>query len=759
MPMNPLELLAAALDLEPDARAGFLARECGDDASLRRRVDALLAAHARSGGFLEPPTLPSMPERVGPWRLLRQLGAGGMGVVWLAERSDGAFAQNAAIKLLPGRLVHPELVRRAEAERQFLAGLDHPNIARILDGGRTDEGQPWVAMEYVDGVAIDAYARALALDPRARVALFGQVLAAVDAAHRALIIHRDIKPANVLVTREGTAKLLDFGIAKSIDADAAATRTAALAFTPQYASPEQLSGQLLTTACDVYSLGLLLYELLTGRAAHDAEGLSLYELERWIATKPPTAPSTRVDAQALALAGRAVEDWRRHLDGDLDRVVLKALQPEPLLRYASAQAFADDLQRWLEHRPVLARSGGALYRAGKFLRRHRAASLAAIVAVVAVVGGTAVALHQGWHARQQAERAQRANDFLTGIIDYSDPRVSGEPVRLVDALDHATTQIATRLAGQPRLEGDIRHALGEAYLGQDRLDAAREQLALAATLRESDGGNDYAATLDVQAMLEWRAGDTTRAEALLRRALEACSDDRDGQRQRAAVLGDFAGLLGDLQRFDEALSLARESVRLAEALGDVPPGNLAASYNNLATSHYGLGEFDAAHDAFVRAGTLFESIQPPPELDLSINYNNRSVLMEKLGRLPEALPLAERSVALKRKVMGSDYPALVRPLSHLAGFYAAAGRHAEAKAAIDEALRLAPRLYPEGDVKIGDLYADAAELAMQRGDSDEAARAAESARRVFADADGSPAQRDRAGTLLRQAAEMPSLPR
>lgn len=729
-----LEIFEAALDCDEAERAAYVESACAGDADMQRRVEALLRAHARSTGFLEPPPAAAPPKSIGPYHLLHELGSGGMGSVFLAERSDGAFEQRVAIKLLAGRWHDAQARRRAESERRFLARLEHPNVARILDGGNTPEGQPYVVMEYVDGVTIERYVAEHKLGLRARVELFLQVLAAVDSAHRALIIHRDLKPGNVLVTCDGQVKLLDFGIAKSLDAsfDAAATHTGHVALTPQYASPEQLAGKPLTTACDVYALGLLLHELLTGQPAHRIEGRSLYELERWLAAHPPSRPSTRIDAAALELSNRRAADWRRRIDGDLDRVVMKALAAEPERRYATAHAFAEDLQRWLEHQPVLAREGGFFYRAGKFVRRNRVAVAAAAIACVAIVAGTAVALQQGWRAAREAERAHRANAFLTSIIDFSNPRVSGKAVLLVDALDHAAAGIPARVAGDRELEGDIRHALGEAYLGLDRTDAAGEQLARAAELRASAGGNDYAMTLDLQAMLAWRLGNMEQAEALLREALEQCTRDVAGRRQRAAVLGDFAGFLGDMGRFEEALPLAEESASLNDRLPGVPAENRAASLNNLATSYYGLGRYDDARAAFARAGALFETVQPRPELELSINYNNQSVLLARLGRTAEAIPLAEQSVALKRGVMGDDYVQLVRPLSHLAHYYAEVGRQEDAARAIAEALRLAPRLYPNGGNDIGGLQLEAARLALGRGDRRAAADAAREALAAFA---------------------------
>jgi len=723
-----LALLEAALERPPAERDAFVQAAAGGEPALLEQARALLAAHAASAGFLEPPVFKA-PVELGPYRLLDRIGSGGMGQVFLAERRDG-YQQRVAIKLLAGLSADPETIHRAEAERQFLAWIEHPNIARVLDGGTTADGRPYVVMEYVDGLRIDAWCRQRDLDVQARVRVFLQVLAAVDAAHRALIIHRDIKPGNVLVTGEGQVKLLDFGIAKSLDGRLGgdATRTGLMPMTPGYASPEQLAGQPLTTACDVYALGLLLYELLTGVQAQAAEGRSLLELAQWTATHTPARPSSRIDGTALALPARGAGEWQRTLRGDLDRVVLKALQPEPGQRYPSAQAFADDLQRWLDKRPVQARAGGAWYRTGKLLRRHWLPATALLLAVLALAAGLAVALDQAGRARAEAERARRANAFLTGMIARADPYLHGRPPLLVDALDRAVEDIPRELADQPELEGDIRQALGQAYLSLERADAARAQLERAAALRAGDGGDALAETLKTQAMLEWNAGDTGRAESLLQQALAACSRDAAGDRQRAHVLSDYAALLGDLGRWEEAHRRAEDSLALQTRVpGPDAARDRAVTLSNLASAEYGLGRYEAAGANYARVLDLLETIDPLPELDISINLNNQALLLDRLGRTADALPLQERSIALKRSVMGHDYPRLALPLSHLAGYYAALGRHAEAVEAIDEALRLAPTLYEADDVRLGDLHAVAARVALQREDTaaaiDEANRA------------------------------------
>lgn len=717
-----LRLFEAAL-AQPAAQRRAWIESAAAGAGERAAALRLLDAHEASDGFLEPqPDL----RRLGPYRLLESLGHGGMGQVWLAERRDGAFEQRVAIKVLASVLGDPESIRRAESERQFLAWLEHPHIARVLDGGTTPHGQPYVVMEYVDGERIDAWCRAHAIGLRARIELFLQVLAAVDAAHRALIIHRDIKPANILVDAAGEAKLLDFGIAKSLDGRLdGATRTGAVPLTPEYASPEQLLGRPLTTACDVYALGLVLDELLTGHRSR--AGIAPAELARRIESTTPTRPSARVDAQALGLAPRAAAEWKKRLGGDLDRVVMKALEAEPHRRYESARAFADDLQRWLAHRPVQARAGGYAYRAAKFVRRNLWPVAGAGAALAALVLGGAAALYQAHRANAAAARAERANEFLVSIVGYSDPRVSNQSVRLVDALDYAVAQIPARLSDQPELEASIRKVLGEAYTNLDRLDEAEQQLARAAALAAPAGGTEYASALDLQAMLAWRRNDAATAERLVREALAACRRDPCEAQQRATNLNDYAVVLGGTQRPAEALPLLEEALRLQEDARGVDPSNLATTWSNLAVIRVGLSQFDAAQDAFARSTRLFESVVPTPELAISVNLNNQARLLQKLGRAADAVPLQERALALKRKVMGANWPHLVRPLASLAEYYAAVGRHADAAGAMREALHLAPGLFAGDDAELGELHERAAAVFRAGGDAGAAAEQAAAA--------------------------------
>ncbi|MBS0557828.1 MAG: serine/threonine protein kinase [Proteobacteria bacterium] len=749
--LQAMRLFEQALDRPSGERRAFIESGTRDNAALARTVLALLDAHAASDGFLEP--LPATTREIGAYRLIEPVGSGGMGRVWLAERRDGAYQQRVAIKVLASLIGDADSLRRAEAERQFLAWLDHPNIARVLDGGTTPEGQPYVVMEYVEGARIDAWCHERQLDPTARVRLFLQVLDALDAAHRALIIHRDIKPANVFVTADGNVKLLDFGIAKTLDDRIGGmTGTGMAPMTPEYASPEQLAGQPLTTASDIYALGLLLYELLCGASARPHGSTTGSDRARQAALQLPTRPSQCIDSGALQLADAKAREWRRRIAGDLDRIVLMALAPEPARRYESAHAFAEDLRAWLDRRPVRARLGGGGYRFGKFVRRNLLASTAATAALVALAIGLAVAAVQAQRAAAAGERAMRANHFLIGMIANADPYYGGKPPLLVDALDRAVATIPRELAGQPLLEADIRHAIGRAYLTLERNEAAKVQIERAVALRASEGGTDYARALDAQALLEWQIGHYEYAERLLRQALIQCGEDARGRQQRADILNDLSVLRNTLGAYADALALAREAQEIKRALPDTLPREQALGFANIASALDGLKRYAEAFAAYQQALHIEESMSPQPEMDISITLNNIAYLQNEMGQAEAALASLERSLALRRKVMGADYPRLVVPLSNLALQYAQAGRHDEAAATMREALRLAPQAYSSNDQMLGHLYAAAASIALARGDKPEARAQAQHALHVYDGAEAvEPGRRDKALKILHQA--------
>ena len=416
------ELFAAAVDLPPKERAAFLDRECYGDATLRREVQSLIDSDAQATSFIEdpasaiPPGLLSEPEpetslagrHFGPYEIVREIGRGGLGAVYLAIRSDGEYRKEVAVKLIRRGLDTEDILRRFRNERQILAQLDHPNIARLVDGGTTDDGLPFFVMEYVKGEPISAYCDTHRLDTHQRLELFRKVCGAVTYAHQNLVIHRDLKPSNILVAADGEPKLLDFGIAKLLTAgdEPMFTQTAPAlrAMTPEYASPEQIRGERITTASDVYTLGVLLYELLTGQKPYRLKTRTSEEIARAITDQEPERPSTAITRAAVS-AESALHNPQA-LRGDLDNIVLMAMRKEPHRRYASAATLADDIRRHQEGLPVAARPNTFSYRAGKFIARHRLGVAAAAVVMLAIIGGMIATLWQAGVARAERGRAE-----------------------------------------------------------------------------------------------------------------------------------------------------------------------------------------------------------------------------------------------------------------------------------------------------------------------------------------------------------------
>ncbi|HEV8689187.1 MAG TPA: serine/threonine-protein kinase [Ideonella sp.] len=461
-------LLDEALELAPEARPAWLAALPPEHAALRTRLEGLLAHADDSTGSstaarftmprLQPLDEPALPPDAGPYRATRLLGEGGMGRVWLAERTDMLHGRPVALKLPHAAWRHPNLAERMAQEREILAVLDHPHIARIYDAGVTADGQPYLALEYVEGQRIDDYAREHALDVRQRIELFLQVTSAVAHAHARLVVHRDLKPGNILVTPDGQVRLLDFGIAKLLAAnDAAAaelTAPAQRALTPHYAAPEQILGQPIGTAADIYTLGVVLYELLTGELPYKPKRGTAAALEETIVSTAPPRPSQRVaDARA-----------RRTLAGDLDTVLLKALKKNPAERYATVQAFADDLRHWLDNRPVSARPDSPWYHARKFVQRNRLAVSVAAGFVLSLGAAAGIALWQASEARQQAAKAGAITDFLVGLFRANDiEQADGQAKRqqsVQQLLEHSADALSTGLADQPEVRSELQRVVG-----------------------------------------------------------------------------------------------------------------------------------------------------------------------------------------------------------------------------------------------------------------------------------------------------------
>jgi eukaryotic-like serine/threonine-protein kinase len=632
------EVFLEAVERPAPERAAFVAAACAGDAPLRGEVEALLAA---AGPGLEgvvreaalrlgpaPSALPAepaaaLPRRIGPYEILGELGRGGMGAVYLGVRRDSDLERRAAVKIVRGELGSPFLLERFHTERRILSALEHPNIARLYDGGETPDGVPWFAMELVEGEHLLEWADRNALRRDARVRLFLTVCDAVQFAHRHLVVHRDLKPGNILVSRDGTPKLLDFGLAKLVDVPSGErTATEHRLLTPEYASPEQIRGEPISTATDVYSLGVVLYRLLTGGLPYRTKSPSRVEIERAVLEQPP--PST---APALG--------------ADLDVVLRKALAKEPDRRYATVQEFADDLRRALDGRPVLARGDSLTYRAGKFLRRHRLGASAAAAAVLSLAAAAGVAAWQARRARASEAVARRRFEDVRGLaravlFDLHDeiaplPGSTKARATLVSTALRYLDSLAVDAGSDPALARDV--AAGYGRLG-------RVQGGNNATLGDRDGAvRSHRAAIRI---LEPLADGPGAADA-----------DRDAL---AGELHALAGLLGPgdagtLPMHMRALAI-RRAILARDPSSPTARRALARSLAAAADFHAVRRDFPAAvplreeEHAIFRAAVAEAGASDNDRRNLALSDKTLGALYEMTGRRPEALALYHEALAL-----------------------------------------------------------------------------------------------------------------
>ncbi|MBA4287190.1 MAG: hypothetical protein C0434_16865 [Xanthomonadaceae bacterium] len=714
-----LALFEQALEQPAAAREAWLAAQ-GLPAPVLLRVQRLLAAEAAADGFLEqaaalPPALagPAFPqpgERIGNWELVRELDAGGMGVVFLGRRADQAYQQTVAIKLIRashlgagiGAALRESLIARFENERALLARLQHPNIARILDGGSTASGIPYLVMEYVEGESLIAWCDRQQLDIRARLQVFRKVCEGVQEAHRHLIVHRDLKPENILVGADGEPRLLDFGIARALEEAGAKAGgdglTVLTAMTPAYASPEQLRHEPLSTGSDVYSLGVVLYQLLTGRRPYELAGLSPAQTERLVCETEP--PGLR--AILRSAPGADVDHARRlaQIAPDLERIVAKALRKDVARRYASAQELADELQRYLDGLPVQAHPDSTAYRTAKFVRRHRIGTAAAALALIAIVGAAGVAFWQAREARQAAADMRAINGFLLDVLQTGDPFETGTELTLSQALDKAVDSIDSRFAERPDLSADIRFGIGYGMVNRYKLDAAEKQLLKA--LDESSrvrGSNDLRSLriLDGVASLRFEQGRLSQAEALyldLIRRLEAAGLSTEPLYSNA--LGNLGNLYLGQERYADADPVLQRA--LAAVPSPVPEArrvDRANLLNNLAQVAHGREDFARADALYAEAIAILSRKFPEGSPDLSTAVFNRAMLAQDRDDKPAALALYEQALAIRRKVFSGEHPRIVTALGSVAQLRADTGNAAGALAIAEEAAAMADRVYRE----------------------------------------------------------------
>jgi serine/threonine-protein kinase len=703
-------LLDELLDLDPDARALRLDALDASEPALAALVRRLLEAATRTeevdfdrwrraaadlgAGDPRPPVAePAAGERLGAWRIVAPLARGGMSRVFVAERVEGGFHQRAALKLFTASALDGEsLARRFEQERQILAAIEHPNIARVLDGGVAPDGRPFLVLELVEGEPIDDWCSRRGLGLDARLELLSKVARTVQHAHRNLIVHRDLKPSNVMVTGDGTVKLLDFGIAKVLEGSSALagvalaapeTRTTARPLTPAYASPEQIRGDTISTASDVYQLGLLLYELVAGRPAHVFREDSLRELERVVCEADPP----RLARRAVTLTGTGERGVR--IPADLETIVFKALQKDPARRYGSAEQLAEDLDRFLADEPVRARPDTVAYRVRKFVRRHRlAVGLSSLVAVLVAASAVALAFQarrlaaERDRARDAAARAEAVTRFVVGLFEGNDPDVS--PGRIPDArelLVRGAERLESELRGQPVL---LREMLGHvAEMNLRMFEAAtaeplaRRALALAEEAVRSGDASAGADLARARFLVGWAAHEQGRyAEAADHYAAAlAAADTAAGA---AADLEPLVRLglgrtLAALDRPREAVAEIEAAVRRFEESAAPDPVLLGNAWQELGGVQYDAGEVGAAVASMERALAVLTRAFGAEDPRIAFALNDLAFMLEADGQPRRAAELYRRAVDLERRRSGDASPRVATILHNQARVAATLG--------------------------------------------------------------------------------------
>jgi eukaryotic-like serine/threonine-protein kinase len=753
-------LVDEALELPPDRREAFVAARCADDEAMRREVQELLAADDdMDSNFLERPAAlgldahdagaeersgpdPMVGRLIGAYRLEALLGRGGMGAVYLARRADDEYERQVAVKLLHPGFASAGLLRRFRSERQILARLDHPNIAKLLDGGTAEDGQPYLVMELITGVRIDAYCDEHGLGVRERLLLFREVCEAVQFAHQNLVVHRDLKPSNILITAQGTPKLLDFGIAKLVEAphgpqSAEVTKSLLHAMTPSYASPEQLAGRNVTTVSDVYSLGVILYKLLTGRLPRRIDLRSPQALEAELA-REPERPSTAASREDDEVSGSTVSrphldprQLRRQLSGDLDTIVLMALRTEPERRYGSVEQLADDVRRHLEGLPVRARRGTFTYRAGKFLRRNRlgVSAAAAIFALALGLAATATlqaqriarereaAEQQRARAERERDKAQRVADFMAELFEKAG---NTQDTTARELLDRGAAGLHGELQGDdPEVRATLLFAVGKVYAQMGLSIEAKRHLGEALRSREKLFGPDHLDVAEVVTRLaeaEQYEGELDEAEKHVRRAL-GIRERKLGQSDPlvAESLVMLGSIYGDMQRLQEAEELTARGLRILESRLGPTASDVAKTLDNLGLIYRQQRKQAQAEAAFRRALAIEENRYGPDHPALATILNNLALALHDDGRLEEAARLYRRSIALKERSDGQT-PRLAASLFNLALLEASLGEYELAERRLVRAQEICEATIGPENLHVGNILAQRAMIHRNRGE-------------------------------------------
>lgn len=703
------ELFFQLRDASAHERQQLLEQQTQDDPLLRAELAALLAAHDSEEdvpglpdvtGLRQPATLDRSGTRIGQYRIARKIAEGGMGEVYEALRDDGEFSRRVAIKLVRIGFARSEVARRFRRERQTLALLQHPNIAQLIDGGVTPDGTPFLVMEYVEGIRIDEYCDHLRLSIHERLSLFRTVCSAVHYAHQRLVVHRDLKPGNILVTSDGTPKLLDFGIAKLLGdnaGDGELTRTGGVLFTPDYASPEQLRGEPVTTASDIYSLGVLLYRLLTGHKPHTFATDSLVQVARTVEEAEITRPSAKEPAITTSEDPRRV---RKILSGDLDHIVLMALRKEPSRRFSSVEQFADDIRRFQTGFPIHARKGSSSYRAGRFVSRYKVATaLTATVLLLAIAGVLGIfwqaqrAERERELAVKESEKAKQITRFVTSIFGSANPYAEGNAeVTVAQMLKKAESDVAKELASQPDIAAAVLQTIGQTYEGLGKYTDAREAYAKSIALFREAVGETTLTTTNVMRKLASSYHYESRlseAESVLVKTIGVMRGaGLQHTQEYAEAVNDLGILLQDMEDYEGAEQYLLEGLDLVSKLPGDRRVDVATLQNNVGLVKHWLHDLVSADSLFRLALATKEELLGKDHLEVAFIVNNLAFVYAERGDSVRATELWRRNLAIKQQTLGAAHPQTARAKFNLGVALARRGAFGEAESLLVAAQRI-----------------------------------------------------------------------
>lgn len=735
---NTIEsLFHRCLQMSLDEQETFIQNLEDEDSALADEVKKLLEAHHSSGDFLEEDVLEeafiSSGDMVGPWKIIREIGRGGMSTVYLATRADGQFERQVAIKFLHGLIPGSSMHRRIQLEQNILARLQHKNIAQLFDAGLTDEGRPYFILEYIDGSPITEWCTEQELSFSKRLKIFEQVCEAVQFAHQRLIVHRDLKPTNILADKNGRVKLLDFGIAKILEEEptegAAMTRTGQFLMTPEYASPEQIHGEPITTATDVYALGLILCQLLTGSLPYDVSGKNPIEIGSVISNTSPAKPSSIVSTGTqnngiqnyYPVKGLKKKQLKKKIRGDLDNIVLKALRKEPERRYGSADQLLQDIRHYQKNEPISARPESAGYLTKKFIQRNRTAVSAAVAITIVLIATVIFALIQARTTEIERQKTEQVNAFLQEMLASPNPYEDGLEVKVIDILDRTAERIDQQLNNQPAVEASVRHTLGVTYRELGDIEQARLQLIEALNLQNQlvDPPNAELSKIQVEmAKTEQLQGNYQKADSLLNLAYQ--SDLELFGRESttvAARLGDLGSLQWEMGNFEEAENLLRKSLELEQKLRSPTHERVATSMGNLATLLSDQGYLEEALKLYQKELEIYRTnYQNDQHPSIPQVLSHIGIILDDLEQYDEALLNHQNALKLFRELKGEEHPDVVYAMNNLASVMTKMGDMEEALTMQIDAAQLYRNIFGPDHPNLGIQYNNIAFTKRSMGD-------------------------------------------